>query len=174
MQHRIILCDRSYASQILDILNEAIVNSTALYDYHPRPAESMVAWFDDKEKNNYPVFGLVDEQDRLLAFSTYGPFRTRPAYQYTIEHSVYVHSDHRGKGYGKQVLTKLIEHAKSRGYHCIMAGIDASNAGSIKFHMDLGFSFCGRMKEVGFKFGRWLDLDFYQLLLETPENPTSN
>jgi len=89
-----------HAPAILAIFNEAIVNSTALYDYQPRPLESMKTWFDTKQQGNFPVIGLEDSQGQLLAFGSYGTFRAWPAYKYTAEHSVYVHRDHRGRGLG--------------------------------------------------------------------------
>jgi L-amino acid N-acyltransferase YncA len=167
----IINCNRSYAAQILDILNEAILNSTALYDYQPRRLESMDTWFAVKEQHQYPVIGLVNERGTLLAFGSYGTFRAWPAYKYTVEHSVYVHKDHRGKGHGKMILQALIHEARKQEYHCIMAGIDADNEASIALHTSLGFKVCGVMREVGYKFDRWLSLCFYQLLLETPAKP---
>ena len=101
MSHIIKLLDRSYSRQILDIFNDAIVNSTALYDYKPRTMEMMDQWFAEKEKGNYPVTGAVNEKNTLLAFGSYGIFRNRPAYKYSVEHSLYVHKHHRGKGLGE-------------------------------------------------------------------------
>src|ERR1022692_2378975 len=89
----------SHALAILEILNEAIVNSTALYDYKPRGPETMAPWFKAKETSRFPILGVI-EDSQLLGFATYGTFRTRAAYKYTVEHSVYIHKDHRGKGLG--------------------------------------------------------------------------
>ncbi len=113
---KIISCTKDHAQAILDILNEAIVNSTALYDYVPRGPETMNSWFDIKIKNNFPVIGLINEEGQLLAFGSYGTFRAWPAYKYSVEHSLYVHKDHRGKGYGKIILQQLIQDAKDKGY----------------------------------------------------------
>src|SRR5687768_18344078 len=90
----------AHGAAILDILNEQIRTSTAVYEYEPRVPESMVAWFEAKDARNYPVIGVEDESGALMGFATYGVFRERPAYKYTVEHSVYVHQDHRGKGLG--------------------------------------------------------------------------
>ncbi|WP_395406620.1 GNAT family N-acetyltransferase [Pseudoduganella sp. UC29_106] len=160
-----------HANAILDIFNEAILNSTALYDYKPRPPESMSTWFETKSKGNFPVIGIEDEDGTLLAFGSYGTFRAWPAYKYSVEHSVYVHKDHRGKGLGLQIMQALVAEARKNGVHAMMGGIDATNAGSIALHERLGFRHVGTLPEVGFKFGRWLDLAFYQLLLDTPANP---
>lgn len=160
-----------HAASILDIFNEAILSSTALYDYRPRPPESMGPWFDAKAKGGFPVIGLEDADGTLLAFCSYGSFRAWPAYKYTVEHSVYVHKDHRGRGLGRVVMEALISAAQDRGVHCMVGGIDATNAGSIALHERLGFRHAGTLAQVGFKFGRWLDLSFYQRLLDTPASP---
>ena len=160
-----------HAAAILAIFNDAIVNSTALYDYQPRTAESMVAWFAAKQKGGWPVIGLEDEAGALLGFASYGSFRAYPAYKYTMEHSVYVRNDQRGKGLGQQLLQALIEQARSDDVHVLVGAIDAANVGSISLHEKLGFRSVGLMPQVGFKFGRWLDLALYQLVLQTPAQP---
>src|ERR1700686_1493952 len=108
MSMRIIPCGRSHAGAILAILNEAIENSTALYDYQPRTPAMMEAWFDAKEKARYPVLGVVDQASQLLGFGSYGSFRAWPAYKYSVEHSLYVERSHRGQGVGKLVLAGVI------------------------------------------------------------------
>ena len=163
--------DERHAGAILDIFNEAIATSTALYDYAPRPLAGMQAWFAAKEQGGYPVIGLEDGSGRLLAFGSYGSFRAWPAYKYTVEHSVYVHADHRGRGLGRQVLQALVEAARQAGLHTMIGGIDAQNVASIALHQQLGFTHVGTLPQVGFKFGRWLDLAFYQRLLDTPLAP---
>lgn len=161
-----------HAAAILDIFNDAIVNSTALYDYQPRTAQNMLSWFEAKRAGGFPVIGIEDAQGQLLGFCSWGSFRAYPAYKYTVEHSVYVHPQHRGRGLGRQLMELLIAEAKSRGdIHVIVGAIDAANAGSIALHKNLGFEHVGQMPQVGFKFGRWLDLAFYQLTLQTPQNP---
>lgn len=131
----------------------------------------MVAWFDAKQKGGYPVLGIEDKGGKLLAFGSYGSFRAWPAYKYTVEHSVYVHKDYRGQGLGLLIMQALIAAARQNNVHAMMGGIDATNEGSIALHERLGFKHVGTLPEVGFKFGRWLDLSFYQLLLDTPASP---
>ncbi|RGE47113.1 N-acetyltransferase [Comamonas testosteroni] len=161
-----------HAAAILEIFNDAIVNSTALYDYQPRTVQNMVSWFENKRTGNWPVIGIEDAQGQLLGFCSYGSFRAYPAYKYTVEHSVYVHPQHRGHGLGRKLMDLLIDEAKRRGdVHAIVGAIDAANEGSIALHKRLGFEHVGQMPQVGFKFGRWLDLAFYQLTLQTPLNP---
>jgi L-amino acid N-acyltransferase len=168
---QLVHCTREHALPILEILNEAIVNSTALYDYKPRTIQNMEQWFENKEKGSYPVIGLIDEEDILMGFGSYGAFRAWPAYKYTVEHSLYVHKDFRGKGYGRIILSELIAQARKQDYHNLIAGIDSSNQVSISMHRSFGFTFCGKIMHAGYKFNRWLDLEFYQLILTTPANP---
>lgn len=171
-EHPIVHCSfERHADAILEIFNEAIVNSTALYDYKPRAPQSMVPWFEAKRNAGFPVIGVEDSDGVLLAFGSYGTFRAWPAYKYTVEHSVYVHKDHRGLGLGRTVMQELIAAARQNDVHAMIGGIDATNTGSIALHERLGFKHVGTLPQVGFKFGRWLDLAFYQLLLDTPAHP---
>lgn len=164
-------CNRDHLEAIRAIFNEAIVNSTALYDYVPRSVEVMQAWFDTKESANLPVVGLMNEAGELMAFGSYGPFRPHAAYQYSVEHSVYVDARFRGMGLGRQILERLIERAQQQDYHMMIGVIDAQNTASIVLHEKLGFTACGHIREAGYKFGRWLDLALYQLVLKTPARP---
>lgn len=169
---RLIECtEEAQGPAILDILNEAIVNSTALYDYVPRPPQAMAAWFASKRAAGFPVIGAVDATGRLLGFASWGTFRAFPAYKYSVEHSVYVHRDARGRGLGELLLRALIERAREQQLHVLVGCIDASNEASIRLHARLGFVHAGTMRQIGFKFGRWLDAAFYQLNLETPLQP---
>lgn len=156
---------------MLAIFNDAIAHSTALYDYKPRTADSMTGWFEAKSRGNYPVIGVEDEQGQLMGFASYGTFRGWPAYKYTVEHSVYVDARFRGQGVGRALLGAVILAAEKQDYHVLVGGIDAANAISIKLHESLGFTACGVVRHAGFKFGRWLDLAFYQLILRTPATP---
>ncbi|WP_322065117.1 GNAT family N-acetyltransferase [Burkholderia ubonensis] len=163
--------EAEHAAAILDILNEAIVNSTALYDYAPRPPQAMATWFATKRAGGFPVVGAVDASGRLLGFASWGTFRAFPAYKYTVEHSVYVHHEQRGRGLGERLLRELVRRARDAQVHVLVGCIDASNAGSIRLHTRLGFTHAGTLAQVGFKFSRWLDAAFYQLTLDTPDQP---
>jgi L-amino acid N-acyltransferase len=170
---RLVQCEQNqHAEAILAIFNDAIVNSTALYDYKPRTIEMMAAWFETKSKGKYPVIGIENDSGELMGFGSYGTFRAFPAYKYSVEHSVYVDARFRGQGVGKRLLQEVITAAQMQGYHILVGAIDSANAVSIALHKSLGFSHCGTIQQAGFKFGRWLDLAFYQLILSTPANPT--
>ena len=169
---RLVQCSLSeHGGAILEILNDAIVSSTALYDYVARGPESMAAWFETKRAGDFPVWGAVDDQGELLGFASYGTFRVRPAYKYSVEHSVYVARQQRGRGVGSALMRRLIQSATEQQLHTLIGGIDASNTDSIAFHEKLGFVHAGTVKQAGFKFQRWLDLAFYQLILPTPDEP---
>jgi L-amino acid N-acyltransferase len=160
-----------HSAPILAIFNDAIANSTALYDYKPRAPESMTAWFDAKTKGRYPVIGVENETGELMGFASYGAFRAWPAYKYTMEQSIYGDARFRGRGLGRLLLKEIVAAAQGQDYHVIVGGIDAANAASIRLHESLGFNHCGTVRHAGFKFGRWLDLAFYQLILGTPASP---
>ncbi len=160
-----------HAAQILAIFNDAILNSTALYDYEARAMENMTTWFQAKTTGNYPVIGLESPNGELMGFASYGSFRNYPANKYTLEHSVYIAGPYRGQGLAMKLMKRLIELATENSYHTLIGSIDARNQASIHLHEKLGFTHAGTIKHAGFKFGEWLDLAFYQLILPTPENP---
>jgi L-amino acid N-acyltransferase len=163
--------EATHAGAILDILNHAIVTSTALYDYQPRTLANMTSWFAVKRAGDFPVIGAFNDAGTLMGFASYGAFRAFPAYKYTVEHSVYVHHSQRGQGLGKTLMNAVIAAALQQGKHVMVGAIDAANEASLKLHADLGFERVGTMPQVGFKFGRWLDLALVQRVLATPEVP---
>ncbi len=150
---------------ILEIYNDAIMHTTAVYSYEPHTLEMRLAWFETRAKDGFPVF-VAEENGLVLGFSSYGAFRAWAAYEFTVEGSIYVHPKHRGRGIGKALIPPLLEHAKANGKHAFIAGIDATNTASIRLHQHFGFLEVGMFKEVGWKFDRWLDLLFFQLLLQ--------
>jgi phosphinothricin acetyltransferase len=167
-------CTFQQAPEILAIFNEAIANSTALYDYQPRTMANMEAWFDAKRHGKYPVIGAFADDGVLMGFASYGTFRAWPAYKYSVEHSVYVRKENRGHGLGKLLLGEIIEAAQKQEYHTIIGVIDSANQTSIHLHQSAGFSQCASIKQAGYKFGRWLDVVYYQLILPTPTHPTED
>ena len=149
---------------ILDITNEAILHTTAIYDYDARTMEAQEAWWADKQATGMPV--IVAELDgKTIGFGSYGRFRPKIGYQYCVEHSIYLDANYRGQGTGSALLRELIALAAKQGLHTMVAGIDADNEGSIAFHKKYGFEEVGRLPQVGFKFERWLDLVFLQKTL---------
>ena len=155
---------------ILEIYNEAILNTTAVYDYEPHTLEMRRAWFIAKQEAGIPVF-VTEIAGKIAGFSSWGPFRSWAAYRYTAENLVYVHPDYRGFGLGEQLTRLVIDAARKQGIHTLVAGIDASNETSIRLHEKLGFRRVARFEQVGYKFGRWLDLDFMQLIFDAHEKP---
>jgi L-amino acid N-acyltransferase len=164
-------CTRAHAPEILAIFNDAILHTTALYEYEPRTPEFMSAWFEGKERANLPVLGAFTPDGALAGFATYGVFRALPAYHHTVEHSVYVHPDHRGRGLARALLQELVATALARDVHVLVGVIDSANAASIALHRSLDFVHVGTLRQVGRKFGRWLDVDLYQLTLPSPAVP---
>jgi phosphinothricin acetyltransferase len=156
---------RADLPSILEIYNHAVLNTTASYDYEPRTLEHRVAWFDDHLKHDLPVFVALDEMERVTGWSALNRFHDRAGYRFTVENSVYVAADQRGRGVGTRLLPLLIEAARERRFHAILAVIDAANEPSIRLHAKFGFERVGLFREVGFKFGRWLDVAYMELLL---------
>ena len=142
-------------AQMLDIYNDIILNTTAIFQYDVHTIEQRKEWFIQKQKENNIVVG----------FSTFGQFRNWQAYKYSVENSVYVKADCRGKGIGKLLLQPLIDAAKQMQLHTIIAGIVSDNESSFALHKQFGFVEVAHFKEVGFKFDKWLDLKFLQLML---------
>jgi L-amino acid N-acyltransferase len=156
-------CSQDLA-QILAIYNEVIRNSTAVFsseEYTPERGES---WFEAKEKRGFPML-VARDASGITGFGTFGEFRAWPGYRHSVEHSVHVRADCRGRGVGRALLTALVARATEMGNHVMIAGIDADNVVSIGLHSSLGFARVGHFHEVAFKFGRWLDLVFMQCIL---------
>jgi len=150
---------------ILEIYNDAVLTTTATYDYEPRTLEHRTQWFEERQRDNYPVFVAVGDAGRVVGWSALNPFHARIGYRFTSENSVYVAADMRGRGIGKLLLAPLIEGAKARGLHAIIAAIDAENEVSIRLHAAFGFEKVGHFKQTGFKFNRWLDLVYMEKLV---------
>lgn len=150
---------------ILEIINHQILHSSSVYDYEPHDFETQKLWFEEKQKKNFPVI-VAEFENAPIGYATYGTFREKIGYQYTVEHSVYVAQEFIGKGVGKLLLAELIQLAKKQECHVMIGAIDAANSGSIAFHEKFGFKTAGTIREVGYKFDHWLDLVFMQLILK--------
>ena len=152
------------AAEILEIINYNILNSTALYDYEPRTLENQIAIFQDKLDKGFPILVALSNKS-VVGFGYYSEFRFREAYKFTVEHSVYAHPNHLGKGIGNLILDNLIQLAKAQNLHTMIGVIDSENQSSIEFHKKFGFEIAGTIKESGYKFNRWLHSVFMQKML---------
>ena len=146
---------------LLAIYNDVIATSTAIYSDLPVTLEERRQWWRSRTTQGYPVLAARDAHG-IAGFATFGDFRAWPGYRFTVEHSVHVRASSRGQGVGTLLVQALLPRAAALGKHVMMAGVDADNAASIRFHERLGFERSGHLREVGYKFGRWLDLVFLQ------------
>ncbi len=146
---------------IVAIYNDVIATSTAVYSSVPVSLEDRRQWWRARAQAGYPVL-VARDRTGVLGFSTFGDFRAWPGYRFTVEHTVHVRADRRGAGVGTKLLEALFPRAAALGKHMMIAGVDAANTASIRFHERLGFVQAGCLREVGHKFDRWLDLVFLQ------------
>ena len=152
---------------ITAIYNEVVANSNAVWTEKPDSEADRLAWMTARRALGYPVL-VAAAGTAVAGYGTFGDFRAWPGYRYSVEHSVYIHADHRGRGLGRIIITELISAAAALGKHILIAGIDGGNQASIRLHASMGFNEVARLPEVGRKFGRWLDLVFMQRVLDTP------
>jgi phosphinothricin acetyltransferase len=148
---------------VLDIYNDAVLNTTAIWNEHPVDLGNREAWFAARKTQAYPILVVVDDAGQVLGYSSFGDWRPFEGFRHTVEHSVYVRADQRGNGLGPLLMTALIERARTCDKHMMVAAIESGNAASIHLHQKQGFITTGQMPQVGTKFGRWLDLTFMQL-----------
>jgi phosphinothricin acetyltransferase len=153
---------------ILDIVNHAILHTTALWTIRPTTLEARTAWWKERVESGFPVL-VADAGEPVAAFASYGPFRPHDGYFYTVEHSIYVATAAQGRGIGRALLAALIERAIGQGKHVMIGGIEAGNAASLRLHAAFGFVETGRLPRVGRKFDRWMDLVFMQKALGGPD-----
>jgi phosphinothricin acetyltransferase len=153
--------------QVLAIYNEVIRNTTAVYSDTEYDEPSGRIWFETKLLSGFPLVVARDAAG-VAGFGAFGAFRAWPCYRHSVEHSVHVRADCRGKGVGRMLLQELMARASATGKHVMIAAIDTENDASIRLHRSMGFKPVGHFHEVGFKFGRWLDLDFLQFIIPPP------
>jgi L-amino acid N-acyltransferase YncA len=147
---------------ILAIVNHAIVNTTAIWDETPTTIEARAAWLRAKREAGWPVLVAEEQTGGVAGFASFGDWRAWPGYRHTVENSLYVRSDMRRRGVGTALMTPLLAEATKRGMRVMVAGIESRNEASRRLHARHGFREVGAMREVGYKFGRWLDLTFMQ------------
>ncbi|WP_103733890.1 GNAT family N-acetyltransferase [Pseudomonas sp. GZJR-8] len=155
---------------IRDIYNDAVLNTTAIWNEQPVDLANRQAWFSARQAQQYPILVAV-ENDEVTGYASFGDWRPFEGFRYSVEHSVYVRNDQRGKGLGSLLMQALIERARSCGKHVMVAAIESGNLASVHLHERLGFITTGHMPQVGIKFGRWLDLTFMQLTLNPGAEP---
>ena len=154
------------AHSIMEIYNDAVVNTTAIWNEVTVDVDNRMRWMRERQRMGYPVLVAVDGLDRVLGYASFGDFRAFDGYRHTVEHSVYVHPSARRSGIACALMAALVSRARALGKHVMVGAIEAGNAASIALHLKVGFEHCGNMKEVGTKFGRWLDLALLQLKLD--------
>ena len=157
-----------------DIYNDAVLNTTAIWNDQPVDLGNRQAWFSARQAQGYPILVIADADDSVLGYVSFGDWRPFEGFRHSVEHSVYVRSDQRGNGLGPQLMAALIERARSCGKHVLVAAIESGNAASIRLHERQGFVTTGQMPQVGVKFGRWLDLTFMQLILNPGAPPPAS
>lgn len=153
-----------------DIYNDAVLNTTAIWNEVAIDLDNRRAWLELRAQQGFPVL-VAEDAGEVVGYASYGPWRAFDGFRETVEHSVYVRADQRGKGVGPQLMQALIDRARAQGLHVMVAAIESGNAASIRLHERLGFATTGQMPQVGQKFGRWLDLTFMQLVLDARDTP---
>jgi L-amino acid N-acyltransferase len=162
---------------ILAIYNDVIATSTAVYRDDPATLDDRLQWFNARQAQSYPVLVALGaaasaeaaaDDTGILGFASYGDFRSWPGYRFSVEHTVHIRADQRGRGVGTLLMRALIQRAIEQRKHVMIGGVDADNEASLRFHERLGFQRAAHLRQVGMKFGRWLDLVFVQRILDGP------
>jgi L-amino acid N-acyltransferase YncA len=154
-------------SAINEIYNQVLLTSTAIYTDTPVTPEERLTWWQTRCAQGYPVL-VAEDEGVILGFATFGDFRPWPGYRYTVEGTIHIREGCRSRGLGRLLLDGLIERARALGKHTLIAGADSENAASLRFLEKHGFARVGYLPEVGFKFGRFLDLVLLQYRLAAP------
>lgn len=150
---------------ILSIYNDAVANTTAIWNDSLVDLANRQAWYDLRQQQGYPILVALDGTGQVLGYASFGDWRPFDGFRHSVENSVYVRDGQRGLGLGAKLLAPLLDRARACGKHVVVAAIESGNAASIRLHERHGFSVTGQMPQVGTKFGRWLDLTFMQLIL---------
>lgn len=166
MMQPILIRDATEAdlAAIRDIYNHAVEHTTAIWNEVLIDVDNRRAWLELRRAKGFPVL-VAERAGQVAGYASYGDWRAFDGYRHTVEHSVYVDKDCRGAGIGKRLMQALIDHARGNDKHVMIAAIEAENQPSIALHERLGFRLVGIHREVGIKFGRWLDLAMMELML---------
>ena len=158
---------------IAEIYNHAVLHTAAIWNDQTVDAENRISWYESRQLMGYPVL-VSEDRGVVTGYASFGDWRNFDGFRHTVEHSVYVHPDHQGKGLGQALLSRLIAEARECGKHVMVAGIESQNQASLHLHSTLGFKITAQMPQVGTKFGRWLDLTFMQLQLDDRRDPDAS
>ena len=156
--------------QITAIYNEVLTHSTAIYNDRPATVEERLSWWSSRIAQGFPVV-VASDRGRIAGFATFGDFRAWPGYRFTVEGTVHIHAGARGRGTGTALLKEILARARAMGKHIMIAGVDSENAASLRFLERFGFERAGHLREVGYKFDRFLDLVFMQYWITPPSRP---
>jgi L-amino acid N-acyltransferase len=168
---RIVEAEKAHIPGITAIYNDAILTTAAIWSEETSDEAERTAWLDDRRRGGFPVLVALDDEGGVAGYATFGPWRDRTGYRHTVEHSVYVRSDLRGRGLGRELMEALIPIARAQSRHAMVAAIEAGNSASIALHERLGFVRVGLLPQVGAKKGVWLDLALLQLTLDDEPFP---
>lgn len=157
---------------IAEIYNHAVKHTAAIWNDKTVDTENRVNWLRQRQEKGFPV-RVAEENGAVIGYASYGDWRSFDGFRHSVEHSVYVHPSHSRKGIGRALLADLVDVARDKGVHVMVAAIESQNMASLHLHEQLGFVVTGQMPQVGTKFGRWLDLTFMQLQLDTRTDPDS-
>jgi L-amino acid N-acyltransferase YncA len=146
-----------------EIYNGEIANGYATFDIEPKPLEDFLQWLD--EAASPFCFLVAEDAGKIVGWGLLKPFRTRAAYRFTVEDSVYVLPEYQWRGVGRAILTRLVELAREAGFHTLLAGISVPNEASERLHASVGMEKIAHEREVGYKFERWIDVVWYQMML---------
>ncbi len=156
------LADDDLAS-LVAIYNEVIATTTAIYRDDPVSLDDRMVWARARQDAGFPV-EVATRDDDVVGFASFGPFDPFPGYRHTVEHSVHVRADQRGRGVGRSLVLRMVDAARTGGWHALVARVDADNTASLALHEGLGFERVGQLRQVGRKFDRWLDVVYLQIV----------
>jgi L-amino acid N-acyltransferase len=158
------LATENDVATINEIYNHYVHHSTCTYQLEPETLAARQAWFQAHSPDRYPVT-VVEFDGQVVGWGALSKFRDRAAYDGTVEASVYIRHDCHRRGLGRAILVDLIARARKAGFHTLLGGASADQTASVKLQESLGFTHVARFREVGNKFGQWLDVVFLQLML---------
>ena len=154
-----------HAASMLELLNDAVLHTTWLYDLEPHPESFMREYFDRHAAEERPILAAESDDGVFLGFASCGSFRPHQAYRHSAEHSVYVVPSARRHGVGSALLARLEDECRARGIHTLVGVIDSENLPSIELHRKCGYVYAGTLRDAGRKFDRWLSIVYYQKIL---------